>query len=165
MHFFKYYFCTWESLNFSVYFYSFFEENVRIKHLSLSQQRGILRCMLHRSWIKSSKKDEQFSISDIHALPFCWFHPALHPGGQRGYFSRLPAFSYQLESLVGKLIWLFQTSMYPTFTCAIRRPDSAGGIWPACSEILINRNSTPVCRLQTGAVLLRSSTANRPPSF
>lgn len=46
---------------------------------------------------------------------------------KRIIFSKLPAFSYQLESHTGKLIWLFKTSMHPTFTCAMPCPHS--GRW------------------------------------
>lgn len=79
-------------------------------------------------WTKIREKHEKlFSIWKIHVLTFCWLHASFHPWGERGYFSKLPAFSYQLESHTGKLIWLFKTSMHPTFTCAMPCPHS--GRW------------------------------------
>lgn len=51
-----------------------------------------------------------------------------------------------------KLIWLFQTSMHPAFTCAVPCLRSAGGIWPACLvgfDQLEQRAGAVACSLES----------------
>lgn len=115
------------------------------------------RHMARRRSVRAKEKTWQ--------LIFCWWSASFHLWGQRGYFSKLPTFSYQLESLTGKLIWLFKTSMYPTFTCAMAYPHS--GRWYLVNVLRdldrLKQHQSGGCRVEP--CCSRPSTTNHPPAF
>lgn len=112
----------------------------------------------------------QFSISDIHAYPpplglflsFFLFQPRhTFKRTNRGVLPRLPAFSYQLESLPGKIDLAFPNIDAPGVY--LHRPLSPLCRWYLASLLSGVRSIGTACRhgrLQSGVVLLRSRAAS-----